>query len=535
MSPIVSAPPTTRRLRLEEKAIEATRPRREGRPWLLFAVAYLAYAAIGLVATLGLHVVVGDAESRLEHAYSVWWNDPPKLTAIGFVWPPLQTIVLLPGALIKPLATSLAALPLTSAAFGAALVVLLDRTMRSARIGRLPRWVIVCSVAVNPIIVYYAANGMAEIVYLTFLTSALYFFVRWAERGTWTDAALSAIAFGGGALLRYEVALWLALAAVGLVVIARRRHEPLQIESTGLALLTPCVYAIVLWAYLNWQIIGSPFGFFTEQIPARPAHAAPTGFIGLAGEAFVLNAVAFPAALVVAAAAFGRGVVRRDGFAFVLGGFVALGALTTIGLLALSEEPALLELRYNIRAIPVAVVVVAWLLAHTPPRHRTNAALATALVFALSLPVSAWTMARYSFTIGERPFLTGLATLRSQDGKTGVSVADQREMARVAARLAPAKERVLTDDAATFGVILLDGHPERYLDRADFGDVRWLQIARNPGDRVDFFLIRRIQVGGPSDRLRDLYPTLDADRPPTFLTLAHANHSYALYEVVSGR
>jgi hypothetical protein len=535
MSPVVSLPPTARRLTVVERVAEPARPRREGRVLLLFVAAYAAYALVGLIATLGLHVVVGDAESRLAHAYFVWWNDPPKLAAIGFVWPPLQTIVLLPLALIKPLATSLAALPLTSAAFGAALVVLLDRAMRMAHVGRVTRWVIVGSVAANPIVVYYAANGMAEIVYLTFLTAALYFFVRWAERGAWTDAALSAMAFGLGSMLRYEVALWLVLAVAGLIVVARRRGGPLHVESTGLALLTPCVYAIALWSYLNWQILGSPLAFFTEQFPTRPAVAAPTDFLGLAGEAIALNAVVFPAALLVAAVAAGRGVLRRDGFAFVLAGFCLLGLLTTVGLLALTEEPALLELRYNIRAIPVTVVVAAWLLAHTPPKLQRKAALAAAVVFVVSVPASGLTMARYSFTIGERPFLTALATLERQDGKTGVSLADQREMARAVARLAPAHESVLTDDAATFGVILVDGHPERYLDRVDFGDRRWLRIARRHSGNVRFMLIRRIQVGGPFDALRGLYPTLDTGRPPPFVRLVHSNRSYALYELVSPR
>jgi hypothetical protein len=535
MSPIVAPPPVARRLTVAAPPAPPHAPVRDGRPLALFAVAFAAYAAIGLVAALGFHVVVGDAESRLAHAYMVWWNDPPKLSAIGFVWPPLQTVVLLPLAAIKPLATSLAALPLTSAAFGAALVVLLDRSVRLAPIGRFPRWAIVASVAANPIVVYYAANGMAEIVYLTFLTAALYFFVRWADRGLWTDAALSALAFGVGALLRYEVALWLVVALAGLVVVARRRGGPLELESTGLALLAPCVYAIALWSYLNWQILGSPLGFFTEQFPTKPAVAAPTGFLGLAEQAIGLNAVVFPAALCIAAVALGRGVLRRDGLALVLGGFSLLGLLTTLGLLAHTEEPALLELRYNIRAIPVAVVVAGWLLAHTRPKHRRAAALATAAVFAASIPASAWTMAQYSFTIGERPFLTAFATVSRQDGKTGVSVADQREMAHAVTRLAPAQGSVLTDDAATFGVILVDGHPERYLDRIDFGDERWLRIARSPWGHVRFFLIRRIQVGGPFDRVRGLYPTLDADRPPPFLRLVHANRSYALYELVSVR
>ena len=35
------------------------------------------------------------------------------------------------------------------------------------------------SSALNPMILYYGANGMAEAVYLFFLTAAVYFLIRW--------------------------------------------------------------------------------------------------------------------------------------------------------------------------------------------------------------------------------------------------------------------------------------------------------------------------------------------------------------------
>jgi len=93
----------------------------------LFLAATAAYGALGLWLVLREHVLVYDGLARLSHAYFVWWNAPPKLTAIGFVWPPIATLMFLPFAAIKPLATSLAALPLSSAVFGALLLVMLNR------------------------------------------------------------------------------------------------------------------------------------------------------------------------------------------------------------------------------------------------------------------------------------------------------------------------------------------------------------------------------------------------------------------------
>src|SRR5450755_1488328 len=88
----------------------------------LFLASFIVYAAIGYKVVVLQHVVVPDGWARLAHAYFVFHNHPPKLAAIGFIWPPLMTLVFLPLAWITPLATSLAALPLTSAFFGAATI-----------------------------------------------------------------------------------------------------------------------------------------------------------------------------------------------------------------------------------------------------------------------------------------------------------------------------------------------------------------------------------------------------------------------------
>ena len=126
MSSIVADPPKGAAPRAPEAVSPATRGkvRPPGRrsQLALFLASFTVYAAIGLKVVVLQHVVVPDGWARLAHAYFVFYNHPPKLAAIGFIWPPLMTLVFLPIAWISPLSTSLAALPLTSAFFGAATI-----------------------------------------------------------------------------------------------------------------------------------------------------------------------------------------------------------------------------------------------------------------------------------------------------------------------------------------------------------------------------------------------------------------------------
>src|SRR5262249_25162040 len=118
-------------------AATALRERRAGRVRsgpAVFGVSFTVYALLGLWTTLHQQVIVGDALARLEHAYAIWWNRPAKLTAIGFYWPPFQTLLLGPFGLLRPLARSLPVLPSARAIFGALLPVGLNRVLARTEI-----------------------------------------------------------------------------------------------------------------------------------------------------------------------------------------------------------------------------------------------------------------------------------------------------------------------------------------------------------------------------------------------------------------
>lgn len=554
MSPLVARPRPVPELLREERRARANLPEPRRREWLepaiVFAVGYAAYAALGTSLVTGADLVVGDAQSRLAHAYFVWWNEPSKLAAIGFYWPPLQTLVLLPLALIPALASSLVALPLTSALFGAGLLVVLWQSLTWAGVGRAPRLAIVALFGANPLYAFYAVNGMGEILALSLLALGVWTFLRWSRDPHWADLLIVGAALAFGTLARYEVALYTAPLAFAIVVVhLRRRDKITQIEASLLALTVPILYGVLLWAYINSTIAGDPVAFLRAGVPAElPPDPAFDNPLRLLVDAIATDASIFPLTLVVAATLLATGVRRRDGIAFALACLLLLNILTTFALLLAARQGYLLELRYNMRSLPLTLLASAWLLAQAHPSRRRLGAGALAVVLLLTIPLTGRTMLRHDRELGER-ISTDVVRVRprsrsddfvrtvlrrpprlSDDGAAGVDIRSQRAMADYIRSRVRGRNAILTDDSRTFGVILADGKPGRYLDRIDFGERHWLEVLRRPVGRVEYVLL----VDRPYDLDRTVveYPTIRSGGSPPFLRLVHREGPYQLYQVV---
>ena len=48
---------------------------------------------------------------------------------------------------------------------------------------------------------------------------------------------------------------------------------------------------------------------------------------------------------------------------------------------------------------------------------------------------------------------------------------------------------ILTDNAQTYAVMMLTGHPEYFVDRIDQSDGPWKEVARDPASHVDYMLM----------------------------------------------
>ncbi len=547
MSPLVARPArlpsAVRRERKRAASDSVALEPRYREPVVIFAIAYAVYAAVGLYTTLDLDIVVGDAKSRLFHAYYVWHNDPGKLTAIGFYWPPVQTLVLLPFGIVRSLSQSFAALPLMSAGFGAALVLTVERTLVLSGIGRATRWALVAGFALNPMIAFYAGNGMAELVYLLPLTLGLSVFLRWSIAPRWHHLLLIGLCFGVGLVTRYELGAWLVLLAVGSTAILMRQRASLAaIEAALVSVIVPSLYALTLWTYITYSITGDAFGWLTVLVPEAPGQAVqfdPVPRLEGLWEIVMAHAGLFAPTFAVLTLLVVRAAWLKSVTGAVLAAAIGLSVLVQAAIVLRSGNAFYLELRYNMRALPITMIGLGWLLGTVPPGPRLRLASVLAVTaVAAAIPVAGATM--MSADRGqERAFVRGIL-FGEPSPSTGPVLADERQLADEIRRIDPADGSVLTDDAVTFGVMLRDGDLNRYFDRIDRGDVEW-RAARDavfarhrPVGDVRYLLVARDPT--LPDDLAAVMPSLrDPAMRASYLRVAAANDSYVLYRITGSR
>jgi hypothetical protein len=553
---VIADAPTVRGLALPRPRLLALRDFVLRPSVLLFAVAYAVYAGLGLYTTLRLHLVLGDAQSRLANAYLALWNVPAKLTAIGFFWPPLQTLVLIPFAAVKPLATSNAALPLSSALFAAGTVVVVDRTLALSRIHPVLRLALVAAFALNPLILFYGGNGMAESLYLFLLTAAVAVFVRWLLAPRWYHLLNVGFLLALAVLGRFEIAFWLPVLAAGIALVSllRGARYP-SVEGSLLVVLVPAAYGFLLWMGYNWIIVGDPVaflraglgvagaaGFVSAPVSHRLASGAAAGATG-AWQALRLQFEIFPATYIVAGALAVFALVRRSVAAAVLSALVLVNAVSAALWAAAGGVAIATHLRYNQRAMPLALVAVGWLLVVLPARWRTWTAAAALVIVAGSIPLTIRTMLHYHNAQGEHVYIKALETGKSQDdvpkpAGTGIPVRQAEHVASYIRGHVQGRDVILADNAQTFGVILADGHPDRYYDRIDFGDKKWLVARDKPIGRAHYLLVWRLvsSAGFAYDLIAARYPSLLGNGrrlrwPPFIRSRVYSTQLYALFSV----
>ncbi|MTD46130.1 hypothetical protein GKE82_18025 [Conexibacter sp. W3-3-2] len=482
----------------------------------LFLALAVVYFLIGYKITIDQHVIVFDALDRLTRAYLVWHNDPPKLAAIGFVFAPLTTFAMLPFALVKPLATSLIALPLMSAVFAAGTIVILDRTLARCDMNAILRLPLLALFAFNPFWVFYAGNGMSEVIYAFFLAFSLYCFVSWYA--TTEPRFLIGAGFGIAVLVltRYAFIVWAVLLAVLIAVaLVRRRASKIEVEGSVIAFAAPVVYVLALWILFNTLIVGDPFGWITNTTTSTQAVNA-TGidtsgdltFNEIARRLLELNVTVFPLAFVVVPALVLTFVAQRNDMALWLASFVVLGIVIMGGNAYINDQEGLLTLRDSMPMYVAAFVGAAWVF-RSFETARVGVWAATVALLVINL-FTAWSgMQSYPFQSLEQAFVRAVKT---GDDQTGVAsrggfrggVLSEAQMAGYINRNVTRNNAILTDNAKTFGVIILSGRPQLFFDRIDKGDTRFRQVLDNPWGTVDYVLLTINPSSG--DLVQQKYP-----------------------------
>ncbi|MBI4213342.1 MAG: hypothetical protein HY534_03455 [Chloroflexi bacterium] len=541
----------------EAKADEAT----SARALRLERMAILGFgtaAFLGLAAVLVFRyqVYFGDALSRAYIAASIVLSEPPSLANLGFIWSPLPSIVQLPFVLIPPLLEHGFAPNVPTALFAAGSLALLNDLARPWLPERRYRFLVLAAYQLHPMILLYSINGMSEQL-LIFFTLACMLLMQQLLLSEWTfrsylKASATGFLAAAGFLTRYEgfvLGVVLAMAVAIAPVLLRRWRIPTEIEAALLSYSVPFTYAVFMWLFFNWTIMGNPIHFLVGPGSNREQAAAllqsnpfiASLFQNLSGStAYValLVAYTFPGAFLVGLGLLARLVLSRDAYALVLLLLLASVPLFQTAMHFLGQSFG--YLRFHIYSIPVAVVGLVYLTWVLRRRLAPRLSLSLALLLMLgSGAVNALATFRDDYERFLEPRVAETVSLIEAHHEASLAsrfdlptFSQQRDIA-AAVRDLPRPGRILADERYADHIIVFSGQFRRFLTSRD---PLFRSAVQNPEKaQVDYILIPELPAGAST--LNDERPQLFSQGASGLRLIADWQPGTAgrwrLYEVVS--
>ena len=502
----------------------------------VFAFFLIAWALFGQWLVADKHVVGFETLDRLNRALMVWHNDPPKLSALGFDYPPLATLLVTPLTLVADFARNLAIVPLTSAVFAAFTMVVLNTMMRRAGVLLPLRLCVLVALGANPLVALYAAGGGRQFVWLCFVVAALGALVAWYITADIRFVMIAGLAFSVAALAGYSSLLWFLVGAVMVgAILARLGADGTEVEGTTVGFASPTVYVIALWTAFNLLLLGNPFAWITDSSDALGgASVEQFSLVGLAQWTGALVLHGAPLAIVVLPALLFVGLSRGNTLALWLAVVLAVTVLAPAGAVVLHLTDSPMVMRNALPILLVSVIGAIWLARSA----GSSATLVSALVVVGLLVSIPWTfqgMKTYKYQNLESTFAAAVSTGQSQEGARtlsgqAVGIVDEQAMAAWIRDNVTRQGSILTDNAQTYAVMLFTGRPDLFFDRVDRSDGPWLEAARNPVEHVDYLLL---STDTSRDLLSQVYPAAAEGRDPA-LTTIYTTSRYTLVAVPAG-
>jgi hypothetical protein len=349
--------------------------------WVLPLVAYLIVAWI-----LDFHFYdfIGDSVSRMANAYYVFYSRDPHLASLGFVWNPLTSVSSMPFILFKNVWSGLTvndyAGSLQSSLYMAAAVYHVRGFLQDVRVNRPTRLVLTGLFAIDPMVVFYGANGMSEASFVFTLVVAARYLCRWMETGGSRPLVIAGTFVGLAYATRNEAAASAACSTLVVFGVAWLRSRAPRRRRLYTALTDAVVYALPItacfvgWAVAAWVIVGSPFSQIqgsAGQVAAEQQGGKPTLAL-LAHQSFASIGAQAPLLVPLLLLALYLGWRRRRDFMAVAPASL-FGGLLVFQIAAHLDDLTANSFRYYIMSIP-CVVFLAGLCLRPRPRPRPRPA-----------------------------------------------------------------------------------------------------------------------------------------------------------------
>jgi hypothetical protein len=442
------------------------------KPFVFYAVVYVAMALWFWHSDL----VPGDSASRVANGWYTMFSRDPHLAAIGFVWNPLPSLILLPflplGLIFPALTQQGLLVVLVSAALMTATVAVLHDVLRRSDVPRVARLVLTGAFALHPMIVVYSGNGMSEAGFLLCLMLAVRALLIWLVDGRAEQLVPLGLAVGLAYGARYEALAPAAAVPVlvfltTLVRTAGDRPRRIALARTDAVLAgLPGLLAVMLWALAGKLIVGQWFATFSSQYGnSAQVSANATGIGSVTGDDlpgrigywFQQMTGLAPLFVLILAAALVMAWRRRDPRA--LAAFTVLGSVLAFDALAFLSGTSFGWLRFHITVIPLTVLLAGHLIAARPRPIVLPVALAAVLV---SIPATLVTLGQPTLAREESEWLTADGADRTR----GLTLVNRQVAADLDAMELP-DGAVLTDAAYAFGIVLASDHPKQFVITPD--------------------------------------------------------------------
>ena len=484
---------------------------RLGEGQAIFALGLALNLAMAWVVVFRLNIFVTDSMARTVHAWQVFFSADPKLAYIGFIWAPLPTLLQLPLVLLPPLRVYGISGNVLTAVMGAATLVSLNRILRRYGVGGRMREALLLLFALNPMVLFYAGNGLSEMTFVFFTILSVDYLIAWRAERTTGSLVLMGVALALALLARYDTAVHAAvLLPVLLLLVRERPSRPQEAEAVAMTALLPVAFAGGLWLLFNLMIMGDALNFargaysnaaqIGYQMTMLPVIAQLTGnppaIVRFIAEQVTGLFPFFSIGLFLLLLDFAR---TRDRLSLS----IALLALSFPGFQALNffGGQSAAFLRYFILAIPFGIVIAGHLLwrMRGQPGYRAGAA-AILVTLAMSDVASGLAMGRAN-EWGQWNDIFVRAVVTGQRVDTW---AEERQLADylVAHVRGPG---VLVDDFQGYRVIFFSERPDLFVAT---GDSDFDTVLRNPVGRVQYVLASSPRLEGALNRVNQQYPTL---------------------------
>lgn len=497
---------------------------------ILFVILFLGYTLLGGYLAMIRGFIPGDALARMVSAWLVFSGEEVKLATIGFVWPPIPTLFILPLTLIPSLVQSWMAVVLVSAFNMAVGGMLLNRT---AKLFDEPWYIkvfVVLIFATNPLIVMFGANGMSEAVLISFTLLAFIFLLRFWKTDRNQEMVFAGFVLGFLPLIRYEALLLLIPAGLLVLIQCWQQYKVMTqdefrdyLEGRLIAFGALLIYPVFLWILFNWQMMENPFYFIANDRSAlNVAEGQMSGYM-LQGNmlasmqvSFEIFTGLFPIWIIIAIGGVFVGIYRKNYFLVMLSLSPIVVPLFQGVLFFMAAGVPLL--RYFILVIPLSLItfLFAWgeyFKAEPNPINPGRVKALKALImtgFVILSIFSGFSTVRMldgsQYMSIEQPTWRGLISqepipmLHFRQPKAGLEVGE------VLPGLIPEGKRILLDTyAGGYAVILGSGDPSMFLN---YTSPDWTQALREPWNYVDYVLVPSVGTEGWLNLVNMEHPNL---------------------------